>query len=70
MRTPVDLRSITVRASSSSQTTIDGNARTRSSPAKAPPGTSESVRDEATFRRVVIHGNDNLLFDLALDSPP
>jgi Nucleotidyl transferase AbiEii toxin, Type IV TA system len=30
----------------------------------------ERVRDEATFCRLVIHGDDDLLVDLALDSPP
>lgn len=30
----------------------------------------DRVRDEATFCRLVIHGNDDLLVDLALDSPP
>ena len=28
----------------------------------------ERVRDEATFCRLVVHGNDDLLVDLALDS--
>jgi hypothetical protein len=32
--------------------------------------TIEKVRDEATFCRLVVHGNDDLLVDLALDSPP
>jgi Nucleotidyl transferase AbiEii toxin, Type IV TA system len=31
---------------------------------------TERIRDEATLRRLIIHGNDNLLIDLALDSPP
>jgi len=30
----------------------------------------DRVRDEATFCRLVVHGNDDLLVDLALDSPP
>lgn len=30
----------------------------------------DRVRDEATFCRLVIHGVDDLLVDLALDSPP
>ena len=30
----------------------------------------ERIRDEATFCRLVLHGNDDLLVDLALDSPP
>jgi len=30
----------------------------------------ERIRDEATFCRLVIHGADDLLVDLALDSPP
>jgi hypothetical protein len=30
----------------------------------------ERVRDESTFCRLIIHGADNLLVDLALDSPP
>jgi Nucleotidyl transferase AbiEii toxin, Type IV TA system len=30
----------------------------------------ERVRDETTFCRLVIHGDDDLLVDLALDSPP
>ena len=30
----------------------------------------ERVRDEATFCRLIVHGNDDLLVDLALDSPP
>ena len=30
----------------------------------------ERVRHEATFCRLVIHGDDDLLVDLALDSPP
>jgi hypothetical protein len=32
--------------------------------------TIERVRDEATFCRLVIHGEEALLVDLALDSPP
>lgn len=32
--------------------------------------TIERVRDEATFCRLIVHGNDDLLVDLALDSPP
>ena len=32
--------------------------------------TIERVRDEATFCRLVVHGNEDLLVDLALDSPP
>jgi len=31
---------------------------------------TERIRDEATFCRLIIHANDNLLIDLALDSPP
>lgn len=30
----------------------------------------ERIRDEATFCRLIIHGPDDLLVDLALDSPP
>lgn len=30
----------------------------------------ERIRDEATFCRLIIHGADDLLVDLALDSPP
>jgi hypothetical protein len=30
----------------------------------------ERVRDEATFCRLIVHGDDDLLVDLALDSPP
>jgi len=30
----------------------------------------ERLRDEATFCRLIIHGADDLLVDLALDSPP
>ena len=32
--------------------------------------TIERVRDEAIFCRLIVHGNDDLLVDLALDSPP
>jgi len=32
--------------------------------------TIERIRDEATFCRLVVHGNEDLLVDLALDSPP
>ena len=32
--------------------------------------TIERVRDEATFCRLIVHGDDDLLVDLALDSPP
>lgn len=32
--------------------------------------TIERVRDEATFCRLIVHGDDNLLVDLAVDSPP
>ena len=32
--------------------------------------TIERVKDEATFCRLIVHGNDDLLVDLALDSPP
>lgn len=32
--------------------------------------TMQRVRDEAKFCRLIIHGDDNLLVDLALDSPP
>ena len=32
--------------------------------------TIEKIRDEATFCRLVVHGNEDLLVDLALDSPP
>jgi hypothetical protein len=32
--------------------------------------TIDRVRDEATFCRLIIHGDDSLLVDLALDSPP
>jgi hypothetical protein len=31
---------------------------------------TERIRDEATFCRLIIHANDNLLIDLAPDSPP
>lgn len=31
---------------------------------------TEHIRDEATFCRLIIQANDNLLIDLALDSPP
>lgn len=31
---------------------------------------TEQIRDEATFCRLIIHGNVNLLINLALDSPP
>jgi hypothetical protein len=30
----------------------------------------ERIRDEATFCRLIIHGADDLLVDLALDAPP
>lgn len=32
--------------------------------------TIELIRDEATFCRLIVHGDDDLLVDLALDSPP
>ena len=32
--------------------------------------TIERVRDEATFCRLIVHGEESLLVDLALDSPP
>lgn len=32
--------------------------------------TIERVRDEETFCRLLVHGDDDLLVDLALDSPP
>ena len=32
--------------------------------------TIERIRDEATFCRLFVHGNDDLLVDLAMDSPP
>jgi len=32
--------------------------------------TIERIRDEETFCRLIVHGDDDLLVDLALDSPP